>query len=458
MKKRSGDNRYLLLQNQTWSVAVDVPKSLRHILGRRLKKTLGTHDVIVARSKRWRIVAAFKERIEAARRRVSAMPEATAYRQEMLEAQRAPGDRWDDTSPVALVGDAIVEKAEAIERERGYEAAKAFADVALGRATPITVYVDAWLAEGSLGGGPLKPRTIAQRRRTVELFIRWLERENLTPTIEAVTRRIAGRFLSEELRPTGHAPITLAKHIQTLSGYWRWLQKRGHVPEEMPDPWTRQAPSKGSPTVDSIDAERAFTDDEVRRLLASTPDATLADFMKVGALTGMRREEIGRLTVGDCTGGVFVVRSGKTAAAARRVPIHSALVPIVDARMEAKPRDAYLFHELHKGTFDRTDALGKAFMRHRRSLGIQEGTARRSMVNFHSFRRWFVTTAINAGCAPHMVSLVVGHREGRKGMTTGRYWAGADDEKLREVVEAVKLPDVGAAGSLQRPPVSTKAA
>lgn len=116
--------------------------------------------------------------------------------------------------------------------------------------------------------------------------------------------------------------------------------------------------------------------------------------------------------------------------------------------MNGIPRDAYLFHELRSGTFDRTDPLGKAFTRYRRSLGIQEGTGRRSMVNFHSFRRWFVTAAINAGCAPHMVSLVVGHSEGREGMTKGRYWAGADDEKLRAVVEAVKLPEVARRESL----------
>jgi integrase len=437
---------------------VEVPPSLRPVLGRRLKKTLGTRDVFLARARRWRVVAELKERIEAARRGSSAVPEALAFRQEMEAAQRSPGDPHDDVSPVSLVGDAIVDRAEAIERERGYADAKAFADVALGRTTPLTLYVDAWLSEGSLGGAPLKPRTKLERRRTVEKLIGWLEREKLPATVEAVTRRVAGRFVSQELMPSGRAPITLAKHVQSLSNYWRWLQRRGHVSEERSDPWARQAPRKGSPTANSIDAERPFTDDEICRLLVSPPDATMGDFIKVAALTGMRREEIGRLTVADCAGGVFVVRSGKTAAAARRVPIHSALSVMVETRMKGEPTGAYLFHELRSGTFDRTDPLGKAFTRYRRSLGIQEGTGRRSMVNFHSFRRWFVTTAINAGCVPHMVSLVVGHSEGREGMTKGRYWAGADDEKLREVIEAVKLPDMPAVGSPSLPPVTTKVA
>jgi site-specific recombinase XerC len=148
-------------------------------------------------------------------------------------------------SAVSLVGDAIAERAEALERERGYADAKTFADVAFGQVTPIALYVDAWLSEGTLGGAPLKPRTRLQRKKTVEKLIRWLEHDKLPPTVEAVTRRVAGRFVSEEL-PSGRAAITLAKHVQSLSNYWRWLQKRGHVSDEMADPWARQAPRKGS--------------------------------------------------------------------------------------------------------------------------------------------------------------------------------------------------------------------
>jgi integrase len=75
----------------------------------------------------------------------------------------------------------------------------------------------------------------------------------------------------------------------------------------------------------------------------------------------------------------------------------------------------------------RSHPLPARIMRYRRKLGIQEGAGRRSRVNFHSLRRWFITAAINAPQPPHIVSLVVGHKEGREGMTMGRYWQGADD-------------------------------
>jgi hypothetical protein len=81
---------------------------------------------------------------------------------------------------------------------------------------------------------------------------------------------------------------------------------------------------------------------------------------------------------------------------------------------------------------EEVDIVGDAelFTRYRRSLGIQDGEGRRSLVNFHSWRRWFVTKAVNAGQPAHIVALVVGHKEGRKGMTLGRYWQGADDEAM----------------------------
>jgi integrase len=307
----------------------------------------------------------------------------------------------------------------------------------------LDAYVDKWLGEGSLSGAPLKARTKFERKRTVQKLAAWLQREKLAPTIEAVTRRIAGRYVSDELIPSGKDPVTLGKSVRSLATYWAWLQRRGYLSDEARNPWTGQAPKKVATDANSIDAERPFTDAEVARLLAPSPRATLADFIRVAALTGMRREEIGRLKVADCTGGVFIVREGKTDAAARRVPIHADLTALVERRMRNKAPGAFLFHELKSKTTERTDPIGKAFTWYRRKLGVQEGTGRRSLVNFHSFRRWFITAAVNARPeAAHIVSLVVGHKEGRKGMTLGRYWGGADDAALRAVVESVRLPTV----------------
>ncbi len=447
------DNRYLLRQGHAWSVVVEVPRPLQAKLGRRLKRTLGTRDVLLARTRRWPVVAELKKLIEEAQTGATRMPDALAFRTELEQARQAEAEqpvRSDDdpnaalTSPTGLVQDAIVEKAEQIEREQGEQAAQVFAAVALGRATPVTLYADDWLAGGTLSGRPLSRKAAHERRSSIQKLTDWLASEKLPGTVEAITRRIAGRFVGEHLASSGAAPVSWARHVRNLSAYWRWLDRRGivHVgvgDTELPDVWGKLVPRVGSPTVNSLEAERPFTDAEMVKLLSGNPPAPLREFMIVAALSGMRRDEIAKLTVGDCSGGVFIIKAGKTASVARRVPVHSTLVPIVERRMAGKQGGDWLFHEIGSGP-DRAGPIGTAFTRYRRRLGIQEGTGRRSKVNFHSFRRFFITSAVNAGQPGHMVSLVVGHAEGRKGMTLGRYWAGADDEALRAVVEAVRLP------------------
>jgi integrase len=450
------DNRYLLKQRQMWFVVVEVPPSLRDKLGRRLKVSLKTRDVNVARARRYRAVADLKDRIEVAKRAPKGslqdpiVAEAVAYRDAMELAQvvdaRGPAPDADNPSIVTqteLLDSAIAERAEAMEAA-GDPRWQEFMGIARGESAPLTLLVDQWLAEGSLQGRPLRPQTAAERKAAVGGLGDWMTAEGLPQTIEAVTRKVAGRYVAAISQ--GREPATVVKLLQGIRGYWGWLIKRGHLPEDASNPWSGQAPRKPPKDTNGLDRERAFTDAEVALLLASPPDTVMGEFMLVAALTGMRREEIGRLRVKDCADGVFVIPQGKTAAAARRVPVHPELAAMVERRVTGKGPEGFLFADLPGTDKDnRTDAIGKTFTRYRRTLGIQDGDARRSRVNFHSFRRWFTTAAINAGQPSHVVSLVVGHAEGRSGMTLGRYWQGADDPALRAVVEAVRLPNIGEA-------------
>jgi integrase len=61
-------------------------------------------------------------------------------------------------------------------------------------------------------------------------------------------------------------------------------------------------------------------------------------------------------------------------------------------------------------------------------------------VDFHSFRRWFITKAEQAEQPVHFIEALVGHK--RPGMTLGRYSAGPLMAQFRAVVEAVTLPDL----------------
>ena len=64
-------------------------------------------------------------------------------------------------------------------------------------------------------------------------------------TIEAVNRKIAGRFIADAFVTAGAHPATANKAISGLSSYWDWLGKRGHI-EEGVNPWHRQFLKVGS--------------------------------------------------------------------------------------------------------------------------------------------------------------------------------------------------------------------
>jgi integrase len=441
------DNRYLMRQRQCWFVSVEVPPSLRGALGRRLKRTLQTRDVAVARACRYRVVAELKALIEKARKGPQGDPlwtEALSWRDSLKTAEEADGEAgWGPSegyqTQEEVVSTALGDRVEALH-DAGDPRWREFRDVAWGKLTPLLHHVDDWLEDGAQNGQPLKAKTASDRRGYLHAFGQWLTAERMPVTIETVTRQVAARYVSAAGKD--RTPASVIAKLIALRGYWAWLSRRGYLPEDARNPWEGQAPRvrRGDPS--SGGRERAFTDAEIVLLLSSPVTPTMHEFISTAALTGMRREEIARLRVKDCQGGVFVVRHGKTAAAVRRVPVHSQLASVVDRRITGKVPEAFLFADLPgKQEDSRASAIGHAFVRYRRSLGIQEGGGRRSLVNFHSFRRWFVTAAIRAEQPPHLVSVVAGHSEGLKGMTLGRYYAGPTDEQLRAVVEAVKLPD-----------------
>ena len=147
----------------------------------------------------------------------------------------------------------------------------------------------------------------------------------------------------------------------------------------------------------------------------------------------------------ECPHGVFHFKPQKNEKAVRAVPVHSALAKIVRRRVAGKAPSDDLFPEWpapkKAGTErERSFKASNAFTEYRRSIGVEEMVAGkpRSLVNFHSFRRWFITEAERAGQPESIIAAVVGHR--RPGMTLGLYSAGPALKQARACVEAVKLP------------------
>ncbi|MCB8820204.1 tyrosine-type recombinase/integrase [Microvirga rosea] len=329
----------------------------------------------------------------------------------------------------------LADGAEEIERREGHARAKEFHAIATGKATPILSLVDKWLAEKLM-----KPRQQTDYRRAVVKLEGRLGSQKLPTTVEGCTRRIAGRYVTEVFVEAGVNPRTANKDISCMSFYWVWLERNGIVGENI---WTKQSLAKREPKKN--EAKRPYTDGEMKTLFSGKTTQLLKDMIAIAALSGMRVEEIATLTAGDIFNDCFDIAEAKTKAGVRMVPIHPALSGIVSRRTLGKDQKALLFPELpipkEGSPIERSQKVVKSFTTYHRKVGVDdvpEG-ARQSRVDFHSFRRWFITKAEQAHQPVHFIEALVGHK--RSGMTLGRYSAGPLVQQVRDVVEAVQLPE-----------------
>lgn len=133
--------------------------------------------------------------------------------------------------------------------------------------------------------------------------------------------------------------------------------------------------------------------------------------------------------------------AGKTDAAVRDVPMHSALVPIFAKLTKDKKSTDPVFTEL--AFLDTpSDTFGKRFKRYREAAGVDDKAEgkRRSLVNFHSARRWFAQQARHNGHPLETLQEVLGHvADGRDRVTLG-YTGQASEKQRRDLVESVRLP------------------
>lgn len=465
----SKDKSFLIVRGTTWLVSVKVPAHLRAIVGKaHLRQTTGTDSLSRANAIKHGIVQALKSQLAEAQKEHegraggahrSRIREAMDWRQDLFHAKEA--DRQDpEQDALDITTSLLADRADEIAEREGITQAKEFHAIATGKATPISTLVDSWIAER-----PMKPRQVTDYRRAVFKFTAWLTSGDHPTTIEKVRRRLAGQYVTEAFVAVGANVKTTNKDISCLSGFWKWALRKGITSENV---WSGQSLPK--PKTTKAEEPREFTDDEINDLFNGkvvaisekrkpklvTPSELLRDFMAVAALSGMRIEEIARLTAKDiktvpAPQGTqekpllyFDITEAKTEAGVRQVPVHSALAEVLKRRTtDRKPTDS-LWPELPEpkagSAVEKSQKVVKEFVTYRRRIGVddREEGQRQSRVTFHSWRRTFVTKAEQADQRPHLISFVVGHE--RPGMTLGVYSGGPLLEQMRFVVESVRLP------------------
>lgn len=471
---REGRWRAKLGTNLEWHgnkirVVKRVPPSLKDTLGTHLRETLPTTDPGLAEVLKHDALKRLSAQIYEARSGTTGDPLVRngmlwrdAIRQEDAELERRAaepvrrlgnepvwGERpWEEDENVAHA--LMIEAAERIEEGQGYVRARLFADVAQGRATPLSYYVDAWV-----NGGQYAPRTVNARRHAVKQLEEWCRAAQVTGTLEGVTSKLAARYVRERFAEPKVDPETANKSIGGLSAYWTWMLKQEHLdPEKHRNVWEGKRLPKRQPHRDPHErTKRPFTDTEVVTLLNGIKAQPLRDMCFIAALTGVRINEVANIRVGDIAADMIHVRGTKAKASRRDVPVHPDLKELVGRRMDGKEGPEYLFHELPEQKTDkrgRSAPATQAFTRARRNLGVDDRAPgiRQSRIDFHSWRRWFTRKAREAlesgakGFTPWTIAVVVGHsaEDEPLGLTMVHYAGDETPEAKRACVEAVRLP------------------
>lgn len=318
-------------------------------------------------------------------------------------------------------------------------AAKEFTCTAYGLATPLQPFIADWLADADI-----EVRSKSDHAHAVNELLAWAKASGREALIEAFDRKVAGAYVTALLGRGLDRGKTVSKRLWSLSAFWKFLIRKGYTEA---NPWLGHGVGRGGRSGRDKVPERPFTPAEVQALLEAPAGPMMADLMRVALFSGARLEELALLRVADINTEdrtMALHADPKSQASRRTVPVHSAVWPIVQARVAGKDARAFVLHEMGPEPGEgspRSAATSKAFRRHREAAGVDDRRPgqRRSLVNFHSFRRTFVTLAEQAGQPETTIRSVVGHK--RAGMTFGTYSGGPSLAQLRACVEAVQIPN-----------------
>ena len=397
--------QYAYLKQQTWLYRRNYPKELQAVLGQAFKQSLKTGDARVAKARAVEVNAKYEEIITKAK--------AGQVVEKPQPVRVVPAS----FSQVVIVGRvAVADLArQYLNRRSGELQHGGFKSVRFSVGLFVSVF----------GSRPIG----AISREEALAFTRKLAA--LGPHV-GKSDKTKGQGLEQLVTLSGATKITVQTQRRTVGQVSHFLDWAVYEGQLASNPFaTVRVEAKGKPK-----SYIAMTDDDVCKLLAVN-DPLVGDLMAFCLLSGMRAGEAAGLLRGDLVWkgnlGWFAwirpndVRSLKTDAAERVIPLHSCLTQ----RLAALPKEGRLFPGLT------VNMVTKRFSVLRAELGIM-----RPGLVFHSSRKWFVTQCEREGVPEHFTASIVGHQSARSEnrMTYGIYSAGISDEQKRGIVEKVGLP------------------
>jgi integrase len=397
--------QYAYLKQQTYLYRRNYPADLQPLLGSAFKQSLKTGDARLAKARAAEVNAKYEEIVAKARAGVVTLkPEPVRVVPTVF-------------APVVVIGRTTVK---ALAKDYLHKRA---GDMAPGGYKSVRYAMGLFVS--AVGDRPIGQLG----REDAATFVRKVAE---LPKHAGKSEKVQGYGLDQLIRVSDGEtilPQTQKRIVKQVSAFVDWAMYNGEVAA---NPF-KTVRVEGKTKVSSYVAP---TDEEVARLLALN-DRRIADVFVFCLLSGMRSGEAVGLVRDDLVWkgnlGWFVwvrpnvVRTLKTDAAERFIPLHSGLAQ----RLTQLPSAGRLFPDLD------VSIVTKRF----KTMAEAAGTVRPGLV-FHSTRKWFVTKCERAGVPEHFTASIVGHQSARSEnrMTYGIYSAGISDEQKRDIVERVVLP------------------
>ena len=421
------DTTHLKRRHQTWYARLAVPPSLRAAIGKsEIVRSLHTRDLREANRLKHRVIADMHRWMADQVTEAGVSQEDPAFMLEVAKNVRARVIAAELTPDAAEeeFDNALDSHLDRVARKYGIDdrghARLSDEHVALVQlatriasgeeVTLLAAAIDKYLAETA---PRVRKATLGDKKRQLAELCAWMKKGC---EVRAVTKKQAGRYLSEVLLTKGHTPKTVKDTLSNLSAFFSWLEDRGEVEV---NPWRNISRTIRASTRGAAPSRRPWTDAELTALFGSIDDSDpLRPMVAIAAYSGMRLEEIANLRVADVSNDAFRITEGKTASAVRFVPIHPVLRQLV-ARLVDTAKDEFLIPGLLRGGRDakRGHYVGKRFGRAIRKLGFAD-----SALTFHTLRNSFMQRCEEASIPESTVKLIVGHK--RSSLTYGLYSPG----------------------------------
>ncbi|HBU7161427.1 TPA: site-specific integrase [Klebsiella pneumoniae] len=282
-----------------------------------------------------------------------------------------------------------------------------------------------------------KLTTLSKTNKAVEVLLEHLKKRDVQ--LRDINRTTVTGWL-DKLK-TEKAPQTIQNYISALAQIWDLARNRYHdAPQD--NPWRGHGLESKSSKV----SYEVFEPGELAKVFAAMDgDEEMQNVTLIGMYSGMRLNEICSLRAANIQeiDGVlcFEVTEGKTRSAARIIPVHSLITPLVLSLRE-KPYNGFLFYRA--SMIDRADGKrstwhSQRFTRAKRKALGEEGTERKV---YHSLRHEVAQQLDRNQVPEDRIALLLGHERGSTESFKTYSKNAASPAELRQYIELIRYPEI----------------